>query len=1326
MRLGDFGIAIKKKSILKHGKYELPIQDFLRAKTQKERVKLLRDKLKVSVSSSNKIYEKTKKGNIFADKTVDEMVKPLRKYIQSHLDESYYNPKVFKKPYKFTYSNERVANIGKARQVTATVRFNDYYKRDIGINDLFEMLRKVSKDYIKKSKLNPKDRIAMSIRSPNNNYNNMSWSSVSTFNPTDAIQFIENVVQSDPDLSFDDFEYIFKSHQMPAGGARKKVMNLDDGLKNKRCIIRITNDDDLCLARCLATALNKDHIKYNDIRQGRKIQQQLAIDLHTKADVPLGLCTPVEVAKFEDYIERNIIIVHPNGSIIYPGSDNESENNIYVLYHNNHYDLITSMKAFTCKKYYCDKCKKPFDKKDDHNCPYDPKCTQCRKTKCESIELLKNKKLIKKWIECEECNRKFPSEKCFENHKESLCGKLWKCKECKNNYTKAHLDKVGIHMCGYDICRTCFKYVDMENHKCYLQPPTKEHKTDNGYIYADFEATQETGTHEVNLFHAVLNKFNSDITLPDCNSACKWLITPEQYGHTVIMHNGQGYDFQFILDWLVKNGHTPFVIRNGGKITFMSIGHGKTMIRFVDSLNFLQMPLVDFSDTFDIKELKKGYFPHFFNKKSNQAYVGPLPPKEDYGYKQMKTKYKKKFDEWYEQNKDRTFDFAKEFREYCKSDVHLLREGCERLRKIFIDNVGVDPFQFTTIASCCMYIYRKKFMPENTIAIIEETAKIDRHSKQSIKWLEYTANKNNIKIQHALNGREHKVEYVNRNDESSFYRTDGYCQETKTVYEFNGCYYHGCPKCFNAKSKNRGITMEELLRKTNERKLKLESLGYKVESIWSCEWEKMSSKKEVKSILKTFNKKVIERLNGREGFFGGRTNASKLYFKASPTQKIFYVDFTSLYPYINFYGKYPIGHPSIDNNPHITDATDREVFGFVKCKVLPPRGLYHPVLPFRAKAYEQVGDKIKVSEKLTFPLCYSCVSTCQKACNHNDESRALIGVWTTPELYKAMDMGYEVLEAYETWHFEESSTELFKPYVEFFLKIKQENSSLPSWVQTDEDKQKYIDDYMTRQGIQMDFDKCNGKNNGLRQMAKICLNSLWGKFGQRGNKTQTVFIKSDAEFYKYITNDKIDHFDFNIIDENMMELNFNMKEDLCRDPSNTNIAVACFTTAYARLKLYSLLEELGDQVLYYDTDSVIYVYDEANKDHKQVETGSLLGELTDELEGKHIVEFCSTGPKSYAYLMNEPDKDGVQTVCKIKGFTLSDENSKKLNFETMKDIIFNRHKQITITNDSMITRSNRKLITIKSEKKFSFEYNKRAIQNYTANDIVVSTLPYGF
>jgi hypothetical protein len=39
----------------------------------------------------------------------------------------------------------------------------------------------------------------------------------------------------------------------------------------------------------------------------------------------------------------------------------------------------------------------------------------------------------------------------------------------------------------------------------------------------------------------------------------------------------------------------------------------------------------------------------------------------------------------------------------------------------------------------------------------------------------------------------------------------------------------------------------------------------------------------------------------------------------------------------------------------------------------------------------------------------------------------------------------------------------------------------------------------------------------------------------------------------------------------------------------TNIPIASFTTAYARVKLYKLLDSLGERVLYTDTDSVIFI-----------------------------------------------------------------------------------------------------------------------------------------
>ena len=51
----------------------------------------------------------------------------------------------------------------------------------------------------------------------------------------------------------------------------------------------------------------------------------------------------------------------------------------------------------------------------------------------------------------------------------------------------------------------------------------------------------------------------------------------------------------------------------------------KLSIRFIDNLNFLQMPLKSLPKTFGMNELKKGYFPHYFNKECKKTMLAPCP-----------------------------------------------------------------------------------------------------------------------------------------------------------------------------------------------------------------------------------------------------------------------------------------------------------------------------------------------------------------------------------------------------------------------------------------------------------------------------------------------------------------------------------------------------------------------------------------------------------------------------------------------------------------------------------------------------------------------------
>ena len=276
------------------------------------------------------------------------------------------------------------------------------------------------------------------------------------------------------------------------------------------------------------------------------------------------------------------------------------------------------------------------------------------------------------------------------------------------------------------------------------------------YIFYDFEATQNTGTHTVNL--SIAQDFEGKEYIHNSiEEFCKGFLNDKFKGFTFIAHNSKGYDCHFVLKWLIAQGIKPYCIYNGAKIMFMEIP--KLPIRFIDSLNFLQMPLKSFHKTFGMNELKKGYFPHYFTKECNKDYVGTIPSKKHYGYNQMKPDERTKFLKWYEERvrENYVFDFKKEILEYCRSDVDILRRGIMKLREDFIELENIDPLRYITIASVCMTIYRSNYMPNKTIAIVPEYAKTDNYSKMSIMWLNYVSTTKGLNIQHALNGGEKKL-----------------------------------------------------------------------------------------------------------------------------------------------------------------------------------------------------------------------------------------------------------------------------------------------------------------------------------------------------------------------------------------------------------------------------------------------------------------------------------------------------------------------------------------------------------------------------------------
>ena len=220
--------------------------------------------------------------------------------------------------------------------------------------------------------------------------------------------------------------------------------------------------------------------------------------------------------------------------------------------------------------------------------------------------------------------------------------------------------------------------------------------------------------------------------------------------------------------------------------------------------------------------------------------------------------------------------------------------------------------------------------------------------------------------------------------------------------------------------------------------------------------------------------------------------------------------------------------------------------------------------------------------------------------------------------------------------------------------------------------------------------------------------------------TQTKRVTEPKELFNYLDSDQYEVSEALMVNDETVELQYTFKDEFVEEKDKVNIVIAAFTTAYARLKLYDLLDLLQERVLYYDTDSVIYVHEPGKPDPP---LGDYLGDLTDELDvGDYITTFISGGPKNYAYLTNNG-----KTETKIRGITLNYDATKKINMDVMRHLVDSRvngynEEKVTLVNPHKITRDKKEknIVTKKMKKDYRIVYNKRVItENY-------GTLPYGY
>lgn len=187
----------------------------------------------------------------------------------------------------------------------------------------------------------------------------------------------------------------------------------------------------------------------------------------------------------------------------------------------------------------------------------------------------------------------------------------------------------------------------------------------------------------------------------------------------------------------------------------------------------------------------------------------------------------------------------------------------------------------------------------------------------------------------------------------------------------------------------------------------------------------------------------------------------------------------------------------------------------------------------------------------------------------------LNGLYYTQEILKAVEMGYKIKVNYG-YEFLKTGY-IFKSYVEHFYNLKKTETG------------------------------------SKRAIAKLMLNSLYGKFGQRRDR-------------------EVHHL---VVDGSLSNLNYSAKKYWDSETDFIHPEIAGMITANARTRLYNLFQKAGlDRVYYCDTDSIIT--------DTVLSTSNELGDIKQE---DRIKEFIALRPKLYGYL-----NVNKEIIIKAKGF----------------------------------------------------------------------------
>lgn len=491
---------------------------------------------------------------------------------------------------------------------------------------------------------------------------------------------------------------------------------------------------------------------------------------------------------------------------------------------------------------------------------------------------------------------------------------------------------------------------------------------------------------------------------------------------------------------------------------------------------------------------------------------------------------------------------------------------------------------------------------------------------------------------------------------------DAYDAKTNTCYLYQGCNWHGCQKC---KAGKQFIDNEERAKATEYNVELLKSNGYSVVQTTSC----------TDITPKAFRETHI---NLRDAFDGGRVEVFKTYARvANKHQKIYGLDIVSLYPTVNALDVYPCGTQETYSLKQLEQKygrckTESET-EFIRRIVTTVGSDGLPIFCGFIKMDMVLNDLDipTIASKESGKLTFSNGGLCAKSM-FSEELKYAFGINHIKKLRVYGAVGYTPVRG------------PMRKYVETWLRIKTCANGTRTQQECDE-----FNNTCVEQGLNITIspEECS-KNPGLKALAKLNLNSLWGKFGMRDDLPKRKICRSISELIEVLNNPKnieckVDDWGTTRGDKKWLEVKYKTNSPFEAPNASINVAWAAATTANARVRLHRMLHFLDySQVIYCDTDSAYFMYDLQNAKHKDpiskhrieakqcgIQIGNGLGEWENEVN--NVVEFASIGCKMYSYL-----KDDDDYIVKTKGIMQNCLNMKRMQFSKMKELACGNTEEI--------------------------------------------------